>query len=123
MFEDEFDFPPPVPGALDFVLETDTMLAVFAAERLQRIDTLREEFVADAGTSRYRFGDVVLRGLRLELAAAMRVSEGAAGQLIALAEALVHRYPAALVALGRPDHAEARRDPGRWARRTRTRPP
>jgi len=100
MFEDEFDFPPPVPGALEFVLETDTMVAVFAAERLQRIDALREEFVADAGTSRYRFGDVVLRGLRLELAAAMRISEGEAGQLIALAEALVHRYPAALTALG-----------------------
>lgn len=100
MFEDEFDFPPPVPGALDFVLETDTMLAVFAAERLQRIDALREEFVASAGTSRYRFGDVVLRGLRLELAAAMRINESAAGMLIARAEALVHRYPGALVSLG-----------------------
>ena len=54
--------------------------------------------------------DIVERSIRLELAAAMRVTEYAAGRMIAQAEALVHRYPAALDSLGggriTPKHAE-----------------
>ncbi|WP_314501732.1 DUF222 domain-containing protein [uncultured Microbacterium sp.] len=55
--------------------------------------------MADAEVAGARFTDVVLRGLRLELAAAMRISEHSAETLIVLAEALVHRYPQALSAL------------------------
>ena len=43
--------------------------------------------------------DVVMRGLRLELAAGLRVTEHEAGNLIAMAEGLVHRYPDAMTAL------------------------
>ena len=43
--------------------------------------------------------EVIERGIRLELATAMRVTEYAAGRMITLADALVHRYPAVLESL------------------------
>src|SRR6478735_8697573 len=75
------------------------MVAVFAAERFARIDAMRREQVAVA--RRFGAGEVELveRSIRLELAAAMRVSEYAAGRLIVLAEALVRVYPRAWDAL------------------------
>lgn len=44
---------------------------------------------------------MVERSVRLELAAGLRITEHAAGTLLGNAEALVHRYPAVLEALGR----------------------
>ena len=91
----------PAPDPLDVVLDLDSTMAACAAERLQRIDELRRIHLADAALAGRSLTDVVLRGLRLELAAAMRITEHAAGGLIARAEALVHRYPEALTAFRR----------------------
>ena len=101
MSEDPLVLNVPVPGGLDVVVGLAEMMAVCAAEQLQRIDELRRAYLADAEAAGQRFTDVVMRGLRLEVAAAVRITEHAAGSLIGLAEALVHRYPSALGALGR----------------------
>ncbi|MFE5408149.1 DUF222 domain-containing protein [Microbacterium sp. NPDC056569] len=45
--------------------------------------------------------EVVERGVRLELAAALRITEHAAGDLLGFAEALVHSYPAVLTSMER----------------------
>lgn len=37
------DFVPPVPDAVDLVVETATMMSVFAAQRLRRVDAMRQE--------------------------------------------------------------------------------
>ncbi|WP_374975495.1 DUF222 domain-containing protein [Microbacterium trichothecenolyticum] len=73
---------------------------MFAAQRLTRIDLMRRELLREADGRGDGVRDIVERSIRLELAAAMRVTEYAAGRLIAQAEALVRRYPAALEALG-----------------------
>jgi hypothetical protein len=87
------------PSALDVVRDLGATMAMWAADQLGQIDRMRREYLADADVAGQRFTDVVMRGLRLELAAAMRISEHSAGNLIALAEALVHRYPQAMSAL------------------------
>ncbi|MEU1973437.1 DUF222 domain-containing protein [Microbacterium sp. NPDC019599] len=92
-------FLPPVPDAVDLVVETATMMSVFAAQRLTRIDRMRQELLQEATGRGDGVRDVVERAIRLELATAMRVTEYAAGRLIAQAEALVRRYPSALDAL------------------------
>jgi hypothetical protein len=92
-------FVPPVPDAVDLVLEAATMESVFAAQRLMRIDAMRREMLAEAAGRGAGVTDLVERSIRLELASAMRVTEYAAGQMIVQAEALVHRYPAALESL------------------------
>ncbi|GAA5196994.1 HNH endonuclease signature motif containing protein [Microbacterium jejuense] len=90
---------PPVPDAVDLVVEASTMVSVFAAQRYARVDAMRRDQVAQA--RRFGAGEVELveRSIRLELAAAMRVTEYAAGRLIVVAEALVRSYPAAWEAL------------------------
>ncbi|KRB35785.1 HNH endonuclease [Microbacterium sp. Root180] len=90
---------PPVPDDVGLVTEVAGMMAVFAAEQFSRVEGLRRNALADAG----RYGvvaGIVERSVRLELAAALRITEHAAGMLLARAEALVHRYPAALDSLG-----------------------
>ncbi|MDT0144702.1 DUF222 domain-containing protein [Microbacterium sp. PRC9] len=90
---------PHVPDAVDLVVETATMMSVFAAQRVTRIDSMRRELLREASGRGDGVRDIVERSIRLELAAAMRITEYAAGRLITLAEALVRRYPAALDAL------------------------
>lgn len=87
------------PDALDRVVEVADMIAVFAAQRFVRIDAMRREALDDAAVTGRPITDVVERSLRLELAAALRVTEHAAGGLLAQAEALVHRYPSVLDSL------------------------
>lgn len=87
--------------ALERVVEAADVMAVFAADRLVRVDVLRLEACAEAERFGRALTGVVERSVRLELAAALRITESAAGDLMALAEALVHRYPAALASLGR----------------------
>ncbi|WP_341994495.1 HNH endonuclease [Microbacterium sp. LWH7-1.2] len=99
-FGAEEEFVPPVPNAVDLVVETATMMSVFAAQRLLRVDAMRRDLLREADGRGDGVRDIVERSIRLELAAAMRVTEYAAGRLIAQAEALVRRYPAALEALG-----------------------
>lgn len=77
------------PDSVDLVVETATMMSVFAAQQLVRIDELCRDARARGVGSR----DIIDRGLRLELAAALRVTEYVAGDLMARADALVHRYP------------------------------
>ena len=93
------------PDAVDLVVEVADMMSVFAAERLVRIAALLDERVgafADGRTSR----EIIERSARLELAAAMRITEYAAGQLLALAEAVTHRYRPILGALSRASVTE-----------------
>lgn len=95
---------------LDRVVEVANLMASFAAERLVRVDTMRRNALADAG----RFGtaapEIVERSVRLELAAALRVTESAAGVLMAQGEALVHRYPTVLQSLSQARITERHSD-------------
>lgn len=93
------DWLPPLPDAVDLVLETSTMMSVIAAQRLLRIESLRREQLAEAADRGAGMLDIVERSIRLELAAAMRITEYAAGRLIMQADALVNRYPSALDSL------------------------
>lgn len=83
-----------VPDALDLVTETATMMSVLAAQRLLRIQGMRQEQLAETVGRGVGVRDLVERSIRLELAAAMRITEYAAGRLILLADALTCRYPA-----------------------------
>ncbi len=89
------------PDALDLVTEVADMMSVFAAQRFERIDSLRREALDDAERHGGAVAHVVERSVRLELAAGMRITEHAAAGLIAQAEALVHRYPTVLESLSR----------------------
>ena len=101
---------PPVPDAVDLVLEAATMESVFAAQRLRSVDSMRRELLIEAHGRGVGVTDIVERSIRLELATTMRITEYAAGRMIVQAEALVRRYPAALDSLGggrmTPKHAE-----------------
>ena len=89
-----------VPDPLDPILDVDAMLSVMDAQRVQRIDCLRLDELARAARSGLTNVELVERSLRLELAAAMRITEYGAGMLMMRGQALVHRYPAALDSLG-----------------------
>ena len=92
---------PPRPDAVALVAEAADLEAVFAAQRFARVDDLRLEALDDV--TRYGGGsrELVMRSLRLELAAALRVTENAAGMMLARAESLVHSYPTVLESLSR----------------------
>jgi len=92
-------FVPAVPDAVDLVLETAAMLAVFAAERLRRIEAMRREELALIVGRGAGAVEMAERSIRLELSAGMRITEYAAGRLLLQADALVNRYPSALDAL------------------------
>lgn len=99
MYDDPLRTDWPHPDPLDVVQDLACEMTSQAAEQLKRIDQIRQARVADTGSVGRTLTDVVLRGFRLELAAALRITEHAAGNLIALGEALVHRYPDAMRAL------------------------
>ena len=87
------------PDALDLVIEIADMRASIAAQQLVRVDAMRREALRDAETHGRELTDVLERSVRLELAAALRITEHAADEMISLAEALVHRYPDVLESL------------------------
>ena len=95
------EYAPPLPDDVDLVTEVAAMMAVLAAQRFFRIDVLRRNALADASRYGSAIAEVVERSVRLEVAAALRITEHTADGLLATAEALVHRYPAALESLGR----------------------
>ena len=97
----EEEFVPPVSDAMDRVRETGDVVTMFAAECFITVDRARREALEDAARCGRELTGVVERGIRLELAAGMRITEHAAGELIRRAEALVHRYPDALESLSR----------------------
>jgi hypothetical protein len=92
---------PPVPDDVGLVTEVAGMMSIFAAQRLERVDMLRCNALADPVLYGGGTRELVERSVRLELAAALRITEAAAGALLGWAEAMVHRYPAALESLGR----------------------
>ncbi len=98
-FDDWRDFAAAPPDELDLVLEVDGMMTIFAAQRLVRVDVMRRTALRDAERHGRMLSDVIERSVRLELAAAMRITEYAAGEMIALADALVRRYPSVLDSL------------------------
>ena len=99
-----------VPDSVDLVVEVATMMSVFAGHRLRRVDMMRREALADAAAHGFSSSDVVERGIRLELAAALMITERAADALLARADALVHRYPVVLDTLGCGSTTEAHTD-------------
>ncbi|GAA1465196.1 HNH endonuclease signature motif containing protein [Microbacterium thalassium] len=105
------DYDAPIPDDLDKVIETNNLESVFIAERYQRINALRIGALADGHRYGGAIAEVVERSVRLELAAALRLSESRVQAMMEMAEALVHRYPAVLEALGdariTESHAEA----------------
>lgn len=94
------EFLPPVPDAVDRVVEAATMMSVFAAQQFERVAAMHSEALEDAAAKGLALTGVVERGIRLELATVLRVTERAADQLIVRADALVHRFPVMLDALG-----------------------
>lgn len=105
-FDEEAGWVPAQPDAVALVLEVATMEAVFAAQRLARIDQLRLEALDEV--TRYGGGsrELIERSVRLELAAALRITENQAGMLMFRAEALVHRYPTVWDSLSRAGMTE-----------------
>src|SRR5688572_14776298 len=86
----------PIPDAVDEVVEADVMVSVYVAHRYRRIEAMRREALADASRHGYQLTEIIERSVRLELAAALSITESAAGTLIAQADALVNRYRAVL---------------------------
>lgn len=97
---DDEDWSP--PDDVDLITEVADLMSVFAAQRFRRVAALRRNALDDAARYGGSLPAVVERSVRLELAAALRITEHAAANLLGLAEALVQRYPGALDAL---DHA------------------
>ncbi|WP_344097314.1 HNH endonuclease signature motif containing protein [Microbacterium deminutum] len=89
----------PVPDAVDRIVEAETMMSVFAAQRFEWIEQMRRDALQDAQQHGPQLTGLIERSIRLELAAALAITESAAGRLIAHADALVNRYPAALTSL------------------------
>lgn len=100
----------PTPDAVDLVVEMADVMAAFAAQRLARIDAMRREALRDAERDGVALTEIVDRSIRLELAAALRITEHRAGELLRRAEALVHRYPRVLTSLERADITEQHAD-------------
>ncbi len=75
------------------------MVSIMTAQQLQRVEAMRRDALDDAAVHGYALNDVIERSVRLELAAALAITEAAAGSMIAQADALVNRYPAALDSL------------------------
>src|SRR6478735_2913645 len=90
-----------LPDELDLVIEAADMMTVLAAQRLVRIDAMRREALRDATRNGRVLTEVVERGVRLELAAALRITEHAAGDLLSFSQAMVHSYPAVLASMER----------------------
>ncbi len=80
------------------VTDVATLVALHTAEQYACVAEARRDAMR-AAPVRACTDEMVDRSLRLELAAALRITEYAAGDLMARATALVERYPSALEAL------------------------
>ncbi|WP_307217466.1 HNH endonuclease signature motif containing protein [Microbacterium sp. SORGH_AS_0888] len=87
------------PDALGEVLEAETMMAVFAAQRLLRVERMHREALRGVPARYGAVSEIAERSVRLELAAALRMTETAAAALIRVACAVVERYPAVWASL------------------------
>ena len=89
-----------VPGDdLDLVLGHTALLNAILAERLQTVNWFRSNAVADAAKYGDGVAEITERSIRLELAAALRITESAAADLLWFAHALLERFPTAHDAL------------------------
>jgi hypothetical protein len=84
------------PDTLDHLIEIADMVTMQAAQQLIAVNRLRREAMADAARRGRALGDVVERSVRLEIGAALRITECDAAGMMALGEALVERFPAVL---------------------------
>ena len=94
------------PDGVDLVTEVADLMSIYAAERLVRIADLLDDRLVAARIAGHASREIIERSVRLELAAAMRVTEYAAGQLLGLADAVTHRYRAVLSSLSRASITE-----------------
>lgn len=97
--DDDESWLPPVPDAVDLVVEIDAMMSMVAADRYRRVAAMRREILVDSASRGHILTEVMERSVRLELAMALRVTEADAGRLIAEAVALDERYPAIMDSL------------------------
>ncbi|KAA9151043.1 DUF222 domain-containing protein, partial [Microbacterium lushaniae] len=84
---------------IDLVTEVSSMMSVFAAQRFERVDAMHQEALTELTTFRGASLEMIERSLRLELAAALQITERAADRMLITAEGLVGRYPAMLASL------------------------
>ena len=96
------EVPEGIPTTLDWVVMCADMATVHAAQRYACIVELWDDAIADA---RRREEPVafVERSVRLEVAAALRITEHAAGRLMGVGHALLRRYPQVWEAMSRAD--------------------
>jgi len=116
MTTDRIDSPDSVPGdadapwhdgnrsaepldPIDLVTEVSTMMSVFAAQRFERVDAMHREALRELATFRGSSLEIIERSLRLELAAALQMTERAADRLLRTADGLLGRYPAMFASL------------------------
>jgi hypothetical protein len=98
-FWDDLEFhetPMSQPDTLTQILQMTDRVAALSAERLRAVEELRQEAIDESERTIRAGRDIVERSVRLELAAAMRITERAAEALMLRADALVNRYPRAL---------------------------
>ena len=89
------------PDTLDHLIEVADMVTMQAAQRLIGVNVLRREALAHAARHGRVLTDVVERSVRLEIAAALRITESEAAAMLAMGEALVERYPTVLDSFAR----------------------
>lgn len=102
---DDWEGVPPM-DAVDLVCEADGLLAIMAAERFRRVAMFRTDAVAAAKRRGEVYDQITERGIRLELAAAIRSTENVAANLLWRADLLVHRYPNVLDSLSQAKMTE-----------------
>src|SRR3546814_4408869 len=68
---------PLVLDPLDLVTEVSTMMSVFAAQRFERVAAMHREALTEVTTFRGASLEIIERSLRLELAAALQMTEHA----------------------------------------------
>jgi hypothetical protein len=84
------------PDTLDHLIEIADMATMQAAQKLIGVNVLRREAMTDAARHGRALNDVFERSVRLEIAAALRITEGEAAGILALGEALVEQFPTVL---------------------------
>jgi hypothetical protein len=96
------EVPADVPSTLDWVVMCANMATVHAAQRYRCVVELWDDAIADMHR-RDRDAVLVERSMRLEVAAALRITEHAAGRMMGVGRALVDRYPAVLESMSHAD--------------------